>query len=198
MNFSGLWFGIGSETGGEIGVGAGAQTGWLFNYGDLLKTPSNVRYCVLDQRSLSAGVGLGGAASLNFLIGINAPDPEMLGRAVEVDWDFSLDLGLTGLTHYVRSLPEMIELAAVVRHFNGAGLRAADLLMKYDENRKLVKDAAEGLMKNHSALVSAAGLRPDIISLPLPLGWGFRVSLIKAKWEGVVISRVGTQSFVWL
>ncbi|MBR0801747.1 hypothetical protein JQ615_41130 [Bradyrhizobium jicamae] len=144
MNFSELWLGLGCESGGEIVGGLAQQQGVLFSYGDLLKTPARVRSCSIDQRSATVGVGLGGAVSMNFLIGVNAPHAQFFGHPMDWGADFSVDLGLSGLAHYVRSLPEMIELAAIAKNFNGAGLKAAEVLTKYEANRRMIKDAFEG------------------------------------------------------
>jgi hypothetical protein len=196
MNVSGLWFGLGCETGGEIVGGLSQQQGILYSYADLKKTPYEVRYCLIDQESATIGAGLGGAVAFNFLIGVNASDPQMFGHQMEWGADFSIDMGFSGLGHYLRTLPEMIELAAIAHRFNSAGLEAAELLTKYDENRKFLKDAFEGLVKNRSSLLSTANGHADIISLPLPgASWGLRLS-VKAKWEGIVVNRWGVQSFV--
>jgi hypothetical protein len=195
MNISGLWFGLGCESGGEILGGLSQQQGILYSYGDLRVTPNKVRYCMIDQEAATIGAGLGGAVGFNFLIGINAIEPQLFGHQMEWGADFSLDMAFSGLGHYVRSLPEMIDLAAIAHRFNGAGLKAAELLTKYDENRKFVKDAFEGIVKNRSSLISGAGEHADIISLPLPGSWGLRLS-VKAKWEGVVVTRWGVKSFL--
>jgi hypothetical protein len=195
MNFSGLWAGLGCESGGEVIGGISQQQGALFSYGDLLATPERVRYCAFDQRAATVGAGLGGAFGFNFLIGVNAPHPQMFAHSMEWGADLSIDLAIAGLSHYLRTLPEMFELAAITRSFSRTGLTIANWLTSYDKNRYLIKDAIEGFIKNCPGLVATQG-GPEIISLPLPgASWGLRLS-IKAKLEGVVVTSYGTFSFL--
>lgn len=138
MNLENFWVGIGFETGGEIIAGTGYHQGALFCYGDVLKRPDVARYCTIDQQSLSLGLGLGGSGGLTFLLGLNAVDPQNFGQPVDWSLDFSLDMGIGGLAKYVRSLPEMVELAAIGANFNRNGLAIAEALIQYEKNRYLV------------------------------------------------------------
>lgn len=60
----------------------------------------------------------------------------------------------------------------------------------------LVKDIAEGLIKNRAAVLDGLGGKAGIIVLPMPMAnFGLRLS-VKTKWEGTVVTNWGTFSFV--
>lgn len=196
MDVGTLWVGVGFETGGEIVVGAGQQQGALLCYGDALRTPRLTRYCTIEQQSLTLGAGLGGSGGLTFLVGLNASDPQSFGQPVDWSIDFSLDMGIGGLAKYIRTIPEAVELAAIGAKFNKTGLGIAEALTKYEKNRRLVKDVADGLIKNHGSLLDTLGSKAGIISLPMPLSnYGMRLSL-KTKWEGTIVTSWGSFSFL--
>src|SRR6185437_16260903 len=97
-----------------------------------------------------------GAGGSNFVIGTNAATPQDFDGAPPGSIDFSLDMGQAGLGRYLRSAPEMIEMEAIARMFDRRLMALAEGLKKYDENAYRIKDAAEGLVKNGSALFDSA------------------------------------------
>jgi len=198
-----IWVGLGFESGGEIIVGVAQQAGIMVSYGDMLRAKDKVRYLTFQQESTTIGLGLGGAGSVNLILGLNGASPLDFDGVSELSWksiDFSLDMGmggigkLTGLAKYFYSAPELVELAAVARKFDGNLMALADALKKYDANAYLLKDAAEGVIKNTGNALDTIGGSPVMLALPLPgMGLGLRFS-IKFKFETTDVQSWGTFS----
>ncbi len=194
MDLGKLWIGIGFETGGEIIVGTGFHQGAAFCYGDSLRTPTMTRYFSFEQRSVTVGLGLGGSGGATFIIGLNAAEPQTFAQPAEWSADFSLDMGIGGLAKYVRTAPEMVKLAAIGANFNRNGLALAEALTQYESNRRLVKDAADIIVKNHGAWLDTVS-GSALICLPMPFSnFGLRFS-VKAKHETTTVTPWGTFSF---
>lgn len=193
MDFSGVWAGFGFESGGEILVGMSQQIGVLISIGDLVSSPETVRWMTFQQEAVTLGLGLGGAAGVNFCIGLNATTPLDFDGAPPAQFDFSLDLGL-GLGKYLRTAPEMIELIAIANKFDGRLMSLAKGLTAYDRNAWLIKDATEGVLKNAAGLMDAANRETSLIGLPVG-GGGLRASL-KMKFETTDVTSWGAKSFL--
>jgi hypothetical protein len=182
---SGIWAGFGFESGGEIIFGLNKHTGVLFSMEDLTSHPSVTRWCAFQQESATIGLGLGGSMGTNFVIGYNAAAPIDFDGA-SVDFDFSIDLALGKLDKYFRNLPEMVELMGIARRFNRTWISVSEAMKKYDQNRLLVKSVAENLVKNHAGIRETLAMSPALLSFPLPISGGLRLSL-KMKAENTTI-----------
>jgi len=192
-----VWAGVGFETGGEMLIGLSQQAGTMLCVGDLIRTPNAVRWMTFQQEAVTAGLGLGGAGGFNFVIGVNATAPQDFDGAPPGSFDFSLDMAMGGLGKYLRSAPEMIELAAIANKFDGKLMSLSKALTSYEKNAYFVKDAAEGLLKNGKNLFDASQREPTMLSLPLPGSLGLRAS-IKMKFETTDVTSWGSTSFVFV
>ncbi|WP_458098543.1 hypothetical protein [Roseomonas sp. WA12] len=185
---NGIWAGFGFESGGEVIFGIGKQTGFLFSMQDFTSVPRLTRWCLFQQQSATIGLGLGGAAGVNFVVGYNAAVPSDFDGA-SVDFDFSIDLVLGGLNKYFRNLPEMVELVAMVRKFDRNVMKVADAMKKYETNPIKLKTITENLVKNHAGVREALKNQASLISFPLPVvSGGLRLSLKMKAEETTVLS----------
>lgn len=184
---TGIWAGVGFESGGEILFGLGSQAGVLLSIDDLCNNPMNVRWCSFLQESATIGAGLGGSGGFNLVVGYNAAVPSDFEGA-SVSFDFSIDLVLGKLDKYVRNLPELIEMAAMARNFDRTWMSIAAGLKKY-ENAVLLKAITENVIKNHGGIAEAVKMEPCLLSFPLPgLTGGLRLSLKYKAEETSLIS----------
>ena len=195
MDLGALWFGIGFETGGEIVAGVNYHQGALYSHGDLIKAPKRTRYCSIEQSSATVGLGLGGSGGFTFLIGVNGGDPQVFSQPADWSGDFSLDVGIGGLAKYLRTVPEMIELAKLAKQLSKSQRIAADAFLMYEKNRYLLKDVSEGIIKNSGGMLDALNNKTGLISLPMPLAnYGLRFS-VKLKYESTTVTNWGTFDF---
>jgi len=187
----GVWAGLGFETGGELIFGIGQQMGIMFSIEDMVTSPKRTRWMTFQQKSATIGAGAGGSMGTNFIIGLNAATANDFEGASDATFDFSLDFGIGGLAKYVRTLPEMIEMAAIARKFDRNLMRVAEGLKKYEADAYLFKSATENVLKNHANFRDAFRGQAPIIGFPLPLGsYGLRLS-VKAKAEETEVTSWG-------
>ena len=173
MIIPGVWAGIGYEVGGEIVVGTSYGRGTIFCLSDPDKT---VRVCTFAQRSVSLGLGLGGAYSPSFIFGFNIGQPSDVDGAAS-QFDFSLDTGLASdgvIGKYIRDIPDYLMFwhqfeEGIRRHLFSAGKA-----MALANNYKVLKQVAA----NQAGLRDLSGGKPALIVVPLPVGGaGLRVSV---------------------
>lgn len=191
---NGLWAGLAFESAGEIGIGVSKNTGLMISIADLEKTPRKVRWMTFQQNCATVGIGLGGALGAAFVIGTNGHVPMDFDGACS-SFDFSLDMGEAGLGKYIRSAPELVEMAAIAHKFDRKLFAVAEGLKRYEENAYKIRDATEGLLKNGKSLLETHSGDAAIISLPLPGSLGLRGS-IKMKFETTDIISWNTFSVV--
>lgn len=188
---AGIWAGLGFESGGEVIFGIGKHTGALISIDDFVASPITTRWCAFQQEFATFGLGAGGSGGFNLVVGYNAATPSDFDGA-SVGFDFSIDLVLGRLDSYFRSLPEMIELAAIAKKFDPKMLSVAKGLTKY-ENAKIIKPVVENLVKNYSGVAYALKGEPTLLSFGIPsLSGGLRLSL-KCKAESTTVLSFGAE-----
>lgn len=189
---AGMWVGFGFESGGEIIFGLGKHTGVLWSVDDFLANAKLTRWCAFQQESATIGLGLGGSAGWNLVVGYNAAIPSDFEGA-SVGADFSVDLALGKLDKYFRNLPEMLELAAIARKFDPTWMSVANNMKKY-ENSKVLKPLTDHLVKNQSGVRDTLGGQTALLAFPLPgLGGGLRLSLKMKAEETTILSFDATE-----
>jgi hypothetical protein len=201
--YDNAWAGLGFEAASEMGIGISRHTGLMISVADLISGAS-ARWLIFQQNSSTLGLGLGGAVGANFVIGLNAIRPmDFQYEDAASDsggmpsFDFSLDMGqggigkFAGLGKYFYSAPEMVELLAISKKFDGNIMQVANALKGYEKNRYYVQTAAENILKNTGGFMDAYHRKPAMVSLPLPGSLGLRAS-IKMKFETTDIFPQGT------
>lgn len=185
----GLWAGIGYDVGGEVAIGIQYGKGTMFCLSD---PDDRVRFCTFRQEAVSVGLGLGGSFGESFIFGINIAQPADIDGA-EAQFDFSLDTGPVRegvLYEYFYDLPEYLqlhyELEEGIKHCLFTAGKALELANKYN---KLKQVAA-----NQKALRDIVHKKPALIMVPLPVGFGLRISA-KYKFTTTDVISWGTRDF---
>jgi hypothetical protein len=167
------WAGVSFERGGEIVVGVDRAEGYIFDFPQHGKP---IRYMKFVTETTSVGIGLGGSAGLNFLIGANIHTPMDLEDAGMDDGvGFSLDFGIAGTGKYLRSIPNYMKF---VNDFKGGihrYLYLAGHRLEFLEQHGKLKTIAENVLKNVDGVQKGISHGPALISVPLSTG--LRLSL---------------------